>query len=84
MAEVVNVVLEGIDDEQARLMEEQVILIDRNDCVIGHDSKASAHHASNGLRLHRAFSVFLFDSEGKMLLQQRASVKVNTPPFPLG
>ena len=32
----------------------------------------------NGL-LHRAFSVFLFDQEGKMLLQQRSSTKYHSP-----
>ena len=61
---------------------DQCILIDENDAVIGEASKASAHTFSTeqprGL-LHRAFSVFLFDMEGKLLLQQRAAEKITFP-----
>lgn len=50
----------------------KVVLVDDNDESIGEADKLIAHQ--KGL-LHRAFSVFLFNSEGKMLLQQRAEGK---------
>ncbi|KAA8498029.1 Isopentenyl-diphosphate Delta-isomerase I [Porphyridium purpureum] len=68
--------LEGADPEQRVLMEEQVICVDRNDQVLGPDSKKRTHLAEHGPILHRAFSVFLFNKDHEMLLQQRASVKV--------
>jgi isopentenyl-diphosphate delta-isomerase len=49
------------------MLKDQCILVNDADKVIGHASKAAAHrfdgHNPNGL-LHRAFSVFLFDSAG--------------------
>ncbi|KAG1181759.1 hypothetical protein G6F35_015802 [Rhizopus arrhizus] len=62
-------------------MEEMCIVIDENDKRIGADSKKTCHLMSNissGL-LHRAFSVFLFDSQNRLLLQQRASEKITFP-----
>ena len=69
------------DEEQKRLMAEEVILLDREDKVIGSASKKDSHMVSKGLMLHRAFSVFLFNSEGKLLLQQRADEKITFPGF---
>ncbi len=57
-------------------MEEQVVLITENDEVLGLMEKQEAH--INGL-LHRAFSVFLFNENGEMLLQKRASTKYHSP-----
>ena len=57
-------------------MEEKVVLVTPNDEVLGLMEKIQAH--KNGL-LHRAFSVFLFNNEGKMLLQQRSSTKYHSP-----
>ena len=37
------------------------------------------HLVSNDLQLHRAFSAFIFDSNGKLLLQQRAKEKITFP-----
>ena len=34
--------------------------------------------------LHRAFSVFLFDSQGRLLLQQRAAEKITFPSMSTG
>ena len=48
---------------------QEVILVNENDEVIGTIEKLQAH--KEGL-LHRAFSIFIFDSKGRMLLQQRA------------
>ena len=49
---------------------------------IGHESKRAVHRFEGahptGL-LHRAFSVFLFDAQGRLLLQQRAADKITFP-----
>ncbi|MBL7747518.1 MAG: isopentenyl-diphosphate Delta-isomerase [Chitinophagaceae bacterium] len=52
-----------------------VILVDVNDNPVGKAEKMQAH--KEGL-LHRAFSVFIFNSQGKMLLQQRAQHKYHS------
>lgn len=57
-------------------MEEFVVLIDEQDNPIGLMEKQEAHVA--GL-LHRAFSVFVFNSKGQLLLQQRADEKYHSP-----
>ena len=57
-------------------MEEQVVLISENDEVLGLMDKMQAHE--NGL-LHRAFSVFLFNEKGEVLLQKRAAEKYHSP-----
>lgn len=54
---------------------EQVILVDKDDCEIGVMEKMEAHQQAV---LHRAFSVFLFNPQGKMLLQQRALTKYHS------
>lgn len=71
--------LAGLDPEQVRLMEERVMVVDRSDRVIGPESKVNAHLNSLGPMLHRAFSVFLFDDCGRLLLQRRAPTKVTFP-----
>jgi isopentenyl-diphosphate delta-isomerase len=55
---------------------EELILVDENDQEIGVMEKMEAHE--KGL-LHRAFSVLLFNNEGKLLLQQRALNKYHSP-----
>lgn len=52
-------------------------LVDAEGRTIGTAEKLWAHQ--DGGRLHRAFSVFLFDTEGRMLLQQRALTKYHSP-----
>ena len=54
------------------MTEQQVILVTENDEPIGTMEKMQAHQ--QGV-LHRAFSVFIFDSKGNLLLQQRAAHK---------
>jgi isopentenyl-diphosphate delta-isomerase len=54
---------------------EQVILVDTNDSEVGVMEKMEAHKQA---LLHRAFSVFLFNKQGKMLLQQRAFSKYHS------
>lgn len=51
---------------------EEVILVDENDQVLGTMEKIQAHR--EGL-LHRAFSVLIFNDQGKMLIHKRASDK---------
>ena len=53
--------------------QEMLILVDENDEVIGFQEKESCHDG-DGL-LHRAFSVFLFDQTGRLLLQKRSQHK---------
>ena len=52
-------------------------LVDEQGRTIGTAEKLAAHQAPG--QLHRAFSVFLFDAEGRMLLQQRALGKYHSP-----
>jgi isopentenyl-diphosphate Delta-isomerase len=54
----------------------EVILVNEQDEEIGSMEKMEAHEKAV---LHRAFSVFLFDAEGKMLLQKRAASKYHSP-----
>lgn len=56
--------------------EEYVILVDEQDNETGSMEKIEAHQ--KGL-LHRAFSVFIFNAAGELLLQQRAAEKYHSP-----
>ncbi|MEO0974193.1 MAG: isopentenyl-diphosphate Delta-isomerase [Pseudomonadota bacterium] len=53
--------------------DEELILVDEHDQEIGYLSKAACHDGDG--QLHRAFSVFVFDSAGRVLLQQRSEQK---------
>ena len=67
---------------QAALLKEKVILVDKNDQIVGSETKENAHLISNILGkgvLHRAFSVFLFNTKNELLLQQRSSEKITFP-----
>jgi isopentenyl-diphosphate Delta-isomerase len=52
---------------------EEVILVDESDNAIGTCEKLLAHQ--DGGKLHRAFSVFIFHPDGRLMLQQRAKTK---------
>src|SRR5260221_6061181 len=54
---------------------QQVILVNENDEPTGTMEKLEAHR--KGL-LHRAFSIFIFNSKGELLLQQRAMNKYHS------
>ncbi|CAA2979046.1 isopentenyl-diphosphate Delta-isomerase I-like [Olea europaea var. sylvestris] len=73
----------GMDAVQRRLMfEDECILVDENDSVIGHDTKYNCHlmeKIESENLLHRAFSVFLFNTKYELLLQQRSATKVTFP-----
>lgn len=55
---------------------EKVVLINKYDEEIGIIEKLEAH--KKGI-LHRAVSVFLFNSQKEMLLQQRSAIKYHSP-----
>ena len=55
---------------------ENVVLVNREDEVLGLMEKQEAHVA--GL-LHRAFSVFVFNNENQLLIQKRAEDKYHSP-----
>ena len=57
-------------------MDEFVVLVDEQDQQLGIMEKMAAHIVP---RLHRAFSVFIFNSKGELLLQQRAFSKYHSP-----
>ncbi|CAN7005612.1 unnamed protein product [Brassica rapa subsp. trilocularis] len=70
---------DGMDAVQRRLI---CILVDENDRVVGHDTKYNCHLMEKiepENLLHRAFSVFLFNSKYELLLQQRSKTKVTFP-----
>ncbi|KAJ3671948.1 hypothetical protein LUZ60_008027 [Juncus effusus] len=73
----------SMDAVQKRLMfEDECILVDEQDNVVGHDSKYNCHLMEKIEKenlLHRAFSVFLFNSKYELLLQQRSATKVTFP-----
>lgn len=52
---------------------DELILVDEQDRPVGFETKLRAHQ--EGGRLHRAFSIFIFNAAGEMLLQRRASGK---------
>ena len=58
------------------MAEEHVILVNEKDQEIGLMPKFEAHQKAV---LHRAFSVFIFNSENELMLQQRASNKYHSP-----
>ena len=58
------------------MTEEQVILVNKKDEQIGTMPKLEAHE--KGV-LHRAFSVFVLNDSGEMMMQQRAACKYHSP-----
>ena len=74
--------LPKIDPAQEALLDEQCILVDSNDNEIGHASKRVCHMKDGPgekAPLHRAFSLFIFNSKNELLLQQRSDSKVTFP-----
>ena len=57
-------------------MEEKVVLVNEKDDQLGLMNKMEAHQKAV---LHRAFSVFVFNQKGELLLQQRAHDKYHSP-----
>lgn len=63
---------------QEAALEERCILVDELDKPIGEATKRDCHtvNSKGQVLLHRAFSVFLFNSTGDLLLQKRSANKV--------
>ncbi|MFK7830895.1 MAG: isopentenyl-diphosphate Delta-isomerase [Congregibacter sp.] len=58
---------------------EQLVMVDSLDQVVGYSTKGDAHSGSGCL--HRAFSVFLFDSQQRLLVHRRSEKKPLWPGF---
>jgi isopentenyl-diphosphate delta-isomerase len=56
-------------------MPEYILTVDEKDNVTGKEEKIKAHR--EGI-LHRAFSIFVFNSKGELLLQKRAESKYHS------
>jgi len=56
-------------------MPEYILTVDENDNVIGKEEKVKTHQEG---KLHRAFSIFVFNSKGELLLQKRAKTKYHS------
>lgn len=66
------------DERRVSFDDEPLIVVDEQDNVLGYQSKTEVHQGA-GI-LHRAFSVFLFNQRGELLLQRRSGTK---PLWPL-
>jgi len=58
-----------------REMEEKIILVDKNDYPVGEGKKLDVHKKN---LMHRAFSIFIFDQDGRFLLQKRHKNKYHS------
>jgi isopentenyl-diphosphate delta-isomerase len=56
-------------------MPEYILTVDEKDNVIGKEEKIKAHREG---KLHRAFSIFVFNSKSELLLQRRAKSKYHS------
>jgi len=77
-----NIDLSKYDASQTSFfMNESLLLVDRDDKVVGNISKVEGHqNAYNRTGLpHRAFSVFLFNQNNELLLHQRSHKKITFP-----
>lgn len=54
---------------------EQLILVDERNRAVGRGEKWAVHREG---RLHRAFSIFLVDEKGRVLLQRRSAAKYHS------
>ncbi len=60
-------------DEVVSFDSEELILVNENDDEVGHLDKSSCHDGDGVL--HRAFSLFIFNARGELMLQQRSGEK---------
>ncbi|XP_014210128.1 isopentenyl-diphosphate Delta-isomerase 1 [Copidosoma floridanum] len=68
---------------QRSALEERCILVDELDRPLGEATKKDCHLiAKDGsIPLHRAFSIFLFNTKGDLLIQKRSATKITFPGF---
>ncbi|XP_053984866.1 isopentenyl-diphosphate Delta-isomerase 1 [Hylaeus volcanicus] len=66
---------------QEAALEERCILVDESDKPLGEATKRDCHtvNTEGQVPLHRAFSVFLFNNAGELLLQKRSANKITFP-----
>lgn len=57
-------------------MTEKIILVDKNDNKIGIGEKLQTHKEG---KLHRGFSILIFNSKNELLIQKRAKIKYHSP-----
>lgn len=73
---------DGLDPTQLSLLKEECIAVDHEDNILASITKEDAHlMGPQGALppLHRAFSVFLFNSKNELLMQQRSQFKITFP-----
>lgn len=58
---------------------EMLILVDKNDKETGYEEKEKCH--AHPAKLHRAFSIFIFNRKGQMLIHKRSRLKKTWPGF---
>lgn len=78
----VDAFIQQHDHIQVALLHEPCIRIDANDKVLGAESKKNVHLLENIHKksmLHRAFSVFIFNSQNELLVTQRSIYKILFP-----
>jgi isopentenyl-diphosphate delta-isomerase len=68
-----------LPDRVVSFHDEELILVDEDNNVIGHLDKGACHDGDGVL--HRAFSIFIFSDAGELLLQKRSSEKRLWPEF---
>jgi isopentenyl-diphosphate delta-isomerase len=56
-----------------------LIMVDKEDNILGYEEKEKCHRGKG--MLHRAFSIFIFNSSGRLLLQERSAAKPLWPLF---
>jgi len=56
-------------------MNEYIAIVNIKDCIIGYEEKIKVHQL--GI-LHRAYSIFIFNHKGELLIQRRASNKYHS------
>jgi isopentenyl-diphosphate delta-isomerase len=61
------------------MLEDSLVVVDEEDRVIGQGEKLALHTIN--VQLHRAFSVFVFNSRNEVLLQQRSAKKLLWPLY---
>ena len=66
-------------NQQVSFDDEMLIVVDKNNKIIDYQDKLSCHRGA-GI-LHRAFSIFVFNSAGEVLIQKRSEQKLLWPLF---
>lgn len=70
-----NVIADNDCYKKTVTMDDLLILVDKYDREVGFLNKLSVHRSGV---LHRAFSIFIFNTQGELLLQQRADGKYHS------